>query len=54
MPLTIQVKIVKLGNSLRMTIPKEVARTLNWKAGDILEIGLDNSHMTVKKTGKKE
>ena len=52
MPLTIQVKIVKLGNSLRITIPKEVARTLNLKAGDILEIGVDNSHMTVKKASE--
>ena len=54
MPLTITVKLVKIGNSLRVTIPKDVIRTLNWKAGDILEIGSDNSHMTVSKTGKKE
>lgn len=50
MPLTIQVKLTKIGNSLRITVPKDVARTLNWKEGDILEIGLDNHHMTVKKT----
>jgi len=54
MPLTIQVKLNRVGNSLKMTIPKEVARALNWKSGDILEIGLDNSHMTVKKTEMKE
>jgi len=53
MPLTIQVKIFKLGNSLRMTIPIEVVRALNLKAGDFLEIGLDNSHMTVKRTEKE-
>lgn len=50
MPLTIQVKLTKIGNSLRITVPKDVARTLDWKEGDILEIGLDNHYMTVKKT----
>lgn len=50
MPLTIQVKLTKIGNSLRITVPKDALRALNWKEGDILEIGLDNHHMIVKKT----
>lgn len=49
MPLEIRVKVVKIGNSLRMTIPKEVAGTMALKPGDILLVGLDDSHMTVRK-----
>lgn len=52
-PLTIEVKLTKIGNSLRITIPKDVLRALNWKEGDKLEIGLNDSVMIVKKaTGK--
>jgi len=36
MPLTIPVKVVKIGNSLRMTIPKPVAKALGIKEGDVL------------------
>jgi AbrB family looped-hinge helix DNA binding protein len=49
MPLTIKVKLSKIGNSLRMTIPKPVIETLDWKEGDTLEIGVTGSSMTVKK-----
>ena len=43
------VKVATKGNSLRMTIPVDVARGLNLKSGDYVEIGLDNNHMIVKK-----
>lgn len=49
MPLAIKVKIAKMGNSLRMTIPVDVARTLNLKEGDYVLVGVTNSHMIVKK-----
>ena len=49
MPLTIKVKVAKMGNSLRMTIPVDVARTLNIKDGDFVEVGVSNDHMIVKK-----
>jgi AbrB family looped-hinge helix DNA binding protein len=49
MPLTIEVKLTKIGNSLRITVPKDVLRALNWKEGDKLEIGLSDSVMIVKK-----
>ena len=52
MPLTIEVKLTKIGNSLRLTVPKDVIRALNWKEGDALEIGLTNSTMTVRKAPK--
>ena len=47
--LTIEVKIAKMGNSLRMTIPVPVARTLNLKDGDTVEIGVKDGAMIVKK-----
>ena len=50
MPLTITVKVVKVGNSLRMMIPKEVVRALDIKEGNTLEVGLDNHSIIVKKT----
>jgi bifunctional DNA-binding transcriptional regulator/antitoxin component of YhaV-PrlF toxin-antitoxin module len=50
LPLTIEVKLTKIGNSLRITVPVEVLRALKWQAGDVLEIGLTDSIMTVKKS----
>ena len=54
MPLTIPVKVVKIGNSLRMTIPKPVAQALGIKEGDVLDVGLTNGSMMVKRTDSKE
>jgi AbrB family looped-hinge helix DNA binding protein len=34
---------------MRMTIPKLVSESLNWKEGDILEAGVTDSSMIVKK-----
>jgi len=47
--LTIEVKIAKMGNSLRMTIPVPVARVLNLKDGDTVEVGVKDGIMVVKK-----
>ncbi len=49
MTLTIPVKIAKMGNSLRMTIPVPVARTLNFRDGDMLEVGVKEGLMIVRK-----
>lgn len=49
LPLTIRVKVAKMGNSLRMTIPVDVARALDLKAGDYVEIGVTNDSMIVKR-----
>ena len=54
MELTIPVKVVKIGNSLRMTIPKPVATALGIQAGDVLEVGLTGGSMTVKRRGARE
>jgi len=52
LPLTIEVKLTRIGNSLRITVPKDVLRALNWKEGDTLEVGLTDSTMTVKKASE--
>ena len=54
MPLTIRVKIAKMGNSLRMTIPVDVARALDLNDGDYVEIGITDSSMIVKKVRGEE
>jgi antitoxin component of MazEF toxin-antitoxin module len=32
-----------------MTVPLPVLKTLNWKEGDTVEVGLSNNSMVVKK-----
>ena len=49
-PLTIKVKIAKMGNSVRMTIPKPVLESLKWMDGDTVEVGIDGDKMIVEKT----
>lgn len=50
MPIIFKIKVVRVGNSLRITIPKEVAEALDLKKGDTVSITLTNSEFVVKKT----
>ena len=52
MPITFKVKAVKIGNSIRMTIPKEIVEYLEIKEGDILLVSVTDKQIIVKK--KKE
>ena len=49
----IQVKLVKIGNSTRMTIPRPIAWALGLKAGDYVEVNVDDGCIIVKKSVKK-
>ncbi len=49
MPVPFKMKAIKIGNSIRMTIPKPVADYLNINEGDILEVTVQDSEMVVKK-----
>lgn len=49
MPIELEVKVNRVHGSLRMTIPKEVAKALSIREGDIVLVGLSNSAMTVRK-----
>lgn len=49
MPIPFTVKAVKIGNSIRMTIPKPVVDYLKIEEGDTLKITVQDSEMLVKK-----
>lgn len=49
MPIEIRIKAVKVGNSIRMTIPQEVTSYLGIRPGDTLLVSLDDHTMKVRK-----
>ena len=56
MPVYLNRKLTKVGNSLRVVIPKEIADTLDLKPGDTLRVTLDDSQIIMSKlktTAKK-
>jgi putative addiction module antidote len=50
MPVEFKIKVVKVGNSLRVTIPKEIAESLKLRAGDTVGVSLDDDRITIRKT----
>ena len=51
MPIKFEVSVMQVGNSLRITVPKEVALHLQIKKGDKLIMYSDNSHVVIEKKG---
>jgi len=49
MPFEPKIKLGKVGNSFKVTIPSEMIQDLGWKEGDILRIGLDDNVLRVRK-----
>ena len=49
MPFEPKVKLGKVGNSYRVTIPMEMISDLAWKEGDILRIGMDDNILTIRR-----
>ena len=49
MGILIEVKVVAVAGSLRMTIPSPVVRTLKIRAGDTVIVDLNGDIMTVRK-----
>jgi len=49
MPIKFELSVMQVGNSLRITIPKEVAKYMQLKKGDTVELHVDNSRMIVEK-----
>jgi putative addiction module antidote len=54
MAVKFKIKVVKIGNSLRITIPKEVAEAINLKAGDLVDISLENNCIIVHKIEQEQ
>lgn len=52
--MTIPVKAVKIGNSLRMTIPKPVAQSLGIQEGDVLDVGVSDGSLIAKRADSKQ
>ena len=51
-PVKFELSVMQVGNSLRITIPVEVARHLELEKGNVVELWVDNQHIIVEK--KKE
>ena len=49
MPVEFEVSLVKVGNSLRVTIPKEVVKPLSLMKRDNLELVLTDSKIQLRK-----
>jgi AbrB family looped-hinge helix DNA binding protein len=49
MPVKFDTRAVKVGNSIRITIPKEIASHLHIESGDRLHVWVDDSCMLVAK-----
>lgn len=49
MPIEFEISVVKVGNSLRMTIPKEIAKAMKVDKGDILLVTMTDNEMIVRK-----
>jgi AbrB family looped-hinge helix DNA binding protein len=53
MPTKFKVKLTKIGNSLRMTIPKPAVDGLGWNEGDSLSLTVTDHEITIRKaTGR--
>ena len=49
MPVKFKVKLTKIGNSLRITIPKPVVGSLGLKCGDVLLLTVPDHEIRIRK-----
>jgi putative addiction module antidote len=49
MPVKFTLKTAQVGNSLKVTIPKEVSEYLKIKKGDALQMWAENGHIIIEK-----
>lgn len=49
MPVKFEGSVMQVGNSLRITIPQEIAKHLNLERGDSVELWVDNHSMIMEK-----
>ncbi len=52
MPVKFKVSVMQVGNSLRVTVPKELAEHLKLVKGDMVVMWSDNSHIVMEKEKK--
>lgn len=51
MPVKFEISVVQVGNSLKITVPKEVARHVGLEKGSKVDLWVDNDHIIVEKKG---
>ena len=51
MPVEFKMKVVKIGNSLRVTIPKQIVDAINITPVDVVGISLTDNQFIVRKLG---
>lgn len=49
MPVKFRIKVVLVGKSLKITIPKELAEHMKLHKGDTVAMWADNSHVVLEK-----
>jgi AbrB family looped-hinge helix DNA binding protein len=52
MPILLRRKLMRIGNSLRVAIPKEIVEILQLKQGDSIEFAATNEHIIIRKARK--
>ena len=52
MGIVLKRKLMRIGNSLRVAIPKEVVELLDLKQGDSVEFGSNNGDIVIRKAKK--
>jgi len=52
MPIEFERKVARMGDSLRVVIPKEIAKALKIEAGDIMVVTLSGRGVLLKKKSK--
>jgi AbrB family looped-hinge helix DNA binding protein len=54
MSVKFKIRIVKVGNSLRITIPKEIAEATHLKIGDLVNVSLEDNRIIVCKAKESD
>jgi putative addiction module antidote len=49
LPVKFTLKVAQVGNSLRVTLPKEICEHLNIEKGDPVSMWVDDSHIIIEK-----
>ncbi len=48
-PVKFRIKVVQVGNSLKITVPKEIARHIKVEKGDAVDMWADDGHVLIEK-----
>jgi antitoxin component of MazEF toxin-antitoxin module len=49
MPVKFEVSVMQVGNSIRITVPKEIVKHIEIKKGDKVVMWTDNNHVIFEK-----